>query len=142
MDVSKFHCAIAHHGDRIAVRDLKSTNGTFLNGQRLTRTAKASEGDVLKVGPLEFTFQFERDDSSCRGSESQLGWLMRSPEESESEILDPDQDTSIIEMFPAHAMQQLRAAQAAKTPRAYSKEATAVAGRFMRDYMATRKRPR
>jgi pSer/pThr/pTyr-binding forkhead associated (FHA) protein len=142
MDVSKFHCAIAQHHDRIVIRDLKSTNGTFLNGNRVCGTAKAHHGDVLKVGPLEFMVQVEQD-KPLRCGEGQLDWLMRSPTDLESEVLDPEQDTSIIEIFPigTSAESKVETAGNKRTP-AYSKEATAVAGRFMREYMATRKRPK
>lgn len=141
-DVSKFHCAIAHMGDRIVVRDLKSTNGTLLNGERITGTAKARDGDVLEIGPLTFMFQVVRETSPRVGGDSHLDWLMRSPNELETRVLDPHKDTSIIELdqSPAAGTSDTSAAAAAR-PRVYSEEATVVAGRFLRDYMATRKKP-
>jgi pSer/pThr/pTyr-binding forkhead associated (FHA) protein len=137
-DVSKFHCAIAHLGDRISVRDLKSTNGTFLNGARITSTAKAHDGDLLEVGPLKFRFQIVAEGG--RGSDSQFDWLMRSPNELENKVLDPDQDTSIVDLH-ALASESARLAATASRARVYSEEATVVAGRFLRDYMADRKKP-
>jgi pSer/pThr/pTyr-binding forkhead associated (FHA) protein len=141
-DVSKFHCAIAHMSDRIVVRDLKSTNGTVLNGERITGTAKARDGDVLEIGPLKFMFQVVRETSPRAGGDSHLDWLMRSPNELENRVLDPHQDTSIIELdqLPAAGPSETSAAATAR-PRVYSEEATVVAGRFLRDYMATRKKP-
>jgi pSer/pThr/pTyr-binding forkhead associated (FHA) protein len=50
--VSKEHAAIEVAGQRYVVRDLDSTNGTFVNGKRV-KTADLSEGDRLSVGRLE-----------------------------------------------------------------------------------------
>ena len=141
-DVSKFHCAIAHMDDRIVVRDLKSTNGTILNGGRITGTAKARDGDVLEVGPLKFMFQVVRETSPRGGGDSHIEWLMRSPNELENRVLDPHKDTSIIELDQSPAARTIDTlASTAARPRVYSEEATVVAGRFLRDYMATRKKP-
>ncbi len=134
-DVSKFHCAIAHMGDRIAVRDLKSTNGTFLNGQRVTGTARARNGDVLEIGPLKFKFMVVGEVRN-RPGDSYLEWLMRSPNELESRVLDPGQETAIIEVLPGTPSNVPPSA-----PRAYSEEATIVAGQFLREYMQSKKRP-
>jgi pSer/pThr/pTyr-binding forkhead associated (FHA) protein/S1-C subfamily serine protease len=41
-------------GPRLAVSDLNSSNGTFLNGSRITN-AQAQAGDVLRFGSAEFT---------------------------------------------------------------------------------------
>jgi pSer/pThr/pTyr-binding forkhead associated (FHA) protein len=140
-DVSKFHCAIAHMGERIVVRDLKSTNGTMLNGARITGTAKARDGDVLEVGPLKFMFQVVRTPSPRAGGESHLEWLMRSPNELENRVLDPHQDTTIIQLDELTEAASPNSVSAAARPRVYSEEATVVAGKFLRDYMATRKKP-
>ena len=142
-DVSKFHCAIAHLGERIVVRDLKSTNGTILNGQRVTGTAKARDGDVLELGPLKFMFQVVKESGARPGADSHLEWLMRSPDELESKVLDPGQDTTIIQIqeLTDPAMTGSSCPTPTNAP-AYSGEATVVAGQFLREYMATRKKPR
>lgn len=140
-DVSKFHCAIAHMDDRIVVRDLKSTNGTILNGKRITGTAKARDGDVLEVGPLKFMFQVIQEKTGRAVSDSQLAWLMRSPNELENRVLDPGQDTTIVHLDESSASETPSTPAASATrSHVYSEEATVVAGRFLRDYMATRKK--
>lgn len=50
--VSRLHCQLAATADTLQVKDLGSTNGTFVNGKRV-KTAELREGDRLSVGRLE-----------------------------------------------------------------------------------------
>jgi pSer/pThr/pTyr-binding forkhead associated (FHA) protein len=52
--VSRLHCQITSTADALHVKDLDSTNGTFVNGTRVT-TSPLREGDRLTVGRVEFT---------------------------------------------------------------------------------------
>ena len=52
--VSRKHCEIVVEGGKITVRDLGSSNGTFLNNNRV-QEAPASAGDELVIGPVVFT---------------------------------------------------------------------------------------
>jgi pSer/pThr/pTyr-binding forkhead associated (FHA) protein len=52
--VSRLHCQLTSTADSLHVRDLESTNGTFVNGNRVT-SSPLREGDRLTVGRLEFT---------------------------------------------------------------------------------------
>jgi pSer/pThr/pTyr-binding forkhead associated (FHA) protein len=55
--VSRFHCRVTALPDgELQVQDLKSTNGTFVNGRRVTR-ALLTVGDRLQVGPVELTVE-------------------------------------------------------------------------------------
>ncbi|HXT68455.1 MAG TPA: EAL domain-containing protein [Vicinamibacterales bacterium] len=54
--VSKEHLVILRSGDRYAVRDLESTNGTFVNGSRTTDRVLA-DGDIIHVAHVEFCFR-------------------------------------------------------------------------------------
>ena len=52
--VSRLHCRVtASASDQLVVEDLKSTNGTLVNGTRVDR-AVLKTGDVLTVGRVEF----------------------------------------------------------------------------------------
>ena len=51
--ISRLHCRLTAGATGLEVVDLDSTNGTFVNGQRVTR-AVLKEGDRLGVGRVEF----------------------------------------------------------------------------------------
>jgi len=59
--VSRKHCILVCKDNRVLVQDLKSRNGTFVNGKRLpTDKAKVLKpGDLLKVASLEFEVVIE-----------------------------------------------------------------------------------
>lgn len=50
--VSRVHCRLSAGATELQVDDLDSTNGTFVNGERVTRS-KLKEGDRLGVGKVE-----------------------------------------------------------------------------------------
>jgi predicted component of type VI protein secretion system len=51
--VSRKHCAILTEEDSAILEDLGSTNGTFVNGEKLEGRRKLKGGDRIKVGLLE-----------------------------------------------------------------------------------------
>src|SRR5262245_66634790 len=50
LDVSSRHAAVALDGLMYVLRDLGSTNGTFVNGQRLTTDHVLATKDVVRFG--------------------------------------------------------------------------------------------
>ncbi|MEA2421436.1 MAG: hypothetical protein QOF55_535 [Thermoleophilaceae bacterium] len=58
-EASRRHASLSVEGDTVTVEDLGSTNGTFLNGQRLTGAQTFSEGDKLRVGTTVFSLKVE-----------------------------------------------------------------------------------
>jgi pSer/pThr/pTyr-binding forkhead associated (FHA) protein len=50
--VSRLHCQLTAGATELEVVDMESTNGTFVNGARVTR-ASLKEGDRLGVGRVE-----------------------------------------------------------------------------------------
>jgi len=50
--VSRLHCRLEAHDETLEVVDLDSTNGVFVNGERVAR-AHMIPGDRLKVGRVE-----------------------------------------------------------------------------------------
>ena len=52
--VSRRHCSVKLEEGEVVIRDLKSRNGTFVNGVQLESPHKAKSGDKLRVGRLQF----------------------------------------------------------------------------------------
>lgn len=53
-EVSRRHAVVRPVDQGIEVEDLGSTNGTWINGRRITEPAVARNGDVLRTGQTEF----------------------------------------------------------------------------------------
>ena len=59
--VSRVHCRVtALPGGELEIRDLESTNGTYVNGERI-ETARLAPGDRLQVGRVELIAMREVD---------------------------------------------------------------------------------
>ena len=52
--VSRLHCRLTASDNTIDVVDLDSTNGTYINEQRI-RSGTLASGDRLKIGRVEMT---------------------------------------------------------------------------------------
>lgn len=52
--ISRRHCKLSRKGERLILKDLGSSNGTFLNDKRVLQ-AEVKPGDQMKVGPVIFT---------------------------------------------------------------------------------------
>jgi pSer/pThr/pTyr-binding forkhead associated (FHA) protein len=51
------HARIEPRRDGIWVEDLNSTNGTFVNGMKLSRRQKLAPGDVIRVGETDLRYE-------------------------------------------------------------------------------------
>jgi len=54
--ISKKHLRIVKDEDDYFLEDLKSANGTYVNGQRVMDVLKLNNGDRITVGQVEFIF--------------------------------------------------------------------------------------
>lgn len=54
--VSRKHAVVSRVGSSFEVKDLGSTRGTIVNGQKLTEPAQLKDGDTLQIGELQLTF--------------------------------------------------------------------------------------
>jgi ABC-type multidrug transport system ATPase subunit/pSer/pThr/pTyr-binding forkhead associated (FHA) protein len=51
--VSRHHALIERRGARYRLRDLKSSNGVFVNGKRIEKEAWLNEGDEIRIGSVK-----------------------------------------------------------------------------------------
>lgn len=58
--ISRRHCVIIKSDKVVGVRDLKSRNGTVVNGEKITGDKRLRNGDTLEVGPLKFEVVIEK----------------------------------------------------------------------------------
>lgn len=54
--VSRHHARIERDGERCFIEDLKSTNGTTINGERVLERRLLEHGDLIKIGSAVFRF--------------------------------------------------------------------------------------
>jgi hypothetical protein len=63
-NVSRKHALIYSDAGGWGVRDLKSTNGVFVNGKQVSE-ARLSPGDMLKLGDIPFRFELEAEEAAA-----------------------------------------------------------------------------
>lgn len=56
-DLSRFHLQVLLVGGKVVVEDMGSTNGTFVNNERLTAPLTLQEGDRLRAGRQLLTYR-------------------------------------------------------------------------------------
>ncbi|HJK98748.1 MAG TPA: FHA domain-containing protein, partial [Polyangiaceae bacterium LLY-WYZ-14_1] len=66
-NVSKRHSRIVFKDDRFVVVDLKSTNGTYVNGRKLTSPLVVKPGDKIYIG--DFILALEPGAASAEGGD-------------------------------------------------------------------------
>lgn len=61
--VSGRHAEILRVGDHLLIRDLGSTNGTFVNRRRVRQPTPIGDGDHIEIADLEFRLEYHRPQS-------------------------------------------------------------------------------
>src|SRR5512134_580857 len=56
--VSSHHCEVLLRGSDVVVHDLNSTNGTFINGEKITESV-LKPGQTLRLGQVELRLEAE-----------------------------------------------------------------------------------
>jgi pSer/pThr/pTyr-binding forkhead associated (FHA) protein len=54
--VSRYHAVVAETANGFAVTDLRSTNGTLVNDERVVDSHLLRDGDRIRVGGTEIVF--------------------------------------------------------------------------------------
>src|ERR1039457_3030336 len=63
--VSSHHCEILLRGSEVVVRDLNSTNGSYINREKFTEEAVLKPGQILRLGQVEM--RLEADNPAVPG---------------------------------------------------------------------------
>ncbi len=71
--VSRRHACLVQDGERLALEDLGSRNGTFVNGRRIDR-GEVRPGDALRFGPVELRLE------EIDAGDAVLGMVLPAPE--------------------------------------------------------------
>ncbi len=100
-NVSKHHARLLYRDGRFIVTDLKSTNGTYVNGRKISQATIVREGDKIYIG--DFVLRLETaqahamadgaDDSAARATAPRISPVMR--EAAASSAPPPDVPTGV-----------------------------------------------
>jgi pSer/pThr/pTyr-binding forkhead associated (FHA) protein len=69
-DISRRHCRIVQKDGFVVIEDLRSLNGTFVNGERISGARAVRPGDTVELGPLRFVVGYELSDAAKAKLES------------------------------------------------------------------------
>ena len=62
--ISKRHFEIRRGGDLIWIRDLESTNGTFVNHKKIKQAELLEQGDIISIGKFKFCIKNEKSNTT------------------------------------------------------------------------------
>ena len=62
--VSSHHCEVIVKGSDVVIKDLNSTNGTFINGEKISE-AVLKPGQILRLGQIELRLEAEGSASAA-----------------------------------------------------------------------------
>jgi len=57
--VSRFHARLERQSGSVIIKDLNSTNGTYLNGRAVKEERILKVNDSIRIGPCRFVFNFD-----------------------------------------------------------------------------------
>lgn len=55
--VSRKHARIVYEADNYSIEDLNSTNGTYVNREKISRKTRLCDGDIISIGHTEMEFR-------------------------------------------------------------------------------------
>lgn len=91
---SRSQCKLSICEDTLVVRDLKSRNGTFVNGERI-ETSRLQSGDQLVVGRIVFRIELSYQKSLLERIRCRFGATSRP-----ADVPRPCQKTRFVSVFP------------------------------------------
>src|SRR5262245_18258443 len=72
IQISQKHCAVESQHGQLALVDLGSRNGTFVNQMRIDRATFLRDGDEIRLGTTRLRFSTAEDEVSQAASETQF----------------------------------------------------------------------
>jgi pSer/pThr/pTyr-binding forkhead associated (FHA) protein len=69
--VSSHHCEVLLRGGEVVVKDLDSTNGTYINGERITESA-LKPGQILRLGQIEIRLETDAAQPAKKAADQTL----------------------------------------------------------------------
>jgi serine phosphatase RsbU (regulator of sigma subunit) len=93
-EISRRHCRIDIQGDWAVLTDLGSTNGTFVEGARLTRPTRLRGGARIALG--SFALRYDRRDLHEVAAEAELAADLKRAEDYVRAILPPPIETGAV----------------------------------------------
>ena len=101
-EVSRNHARLTWQGDGYTIQDLRSTNGTWVNGNSAMRASRLTAGDMVAVGKVS-VFVYELVPEPVTDT---------TPEQGASEPPDPIESTMLMPAWQAEAMNAREVIQA------------------------------
>ncbi len=91
-DVSREHCTLLIDGEELAVSDLGSSNGTYVNDKRVDES-ELEPGDRLRVGPVTFVVQINGEPAQIKPEDAESPTLL-----TEDDLLSEEDDEETFEL--------------------------------------------
>src|SRR5207247_3983691 len=73
--VSSHHCEVLLRGSDVVVKDLNSTNGTYINGEKVSESV-LKPGQLLRLGQIEMRLETDAPASGAQPSKKPLDHTM------------------------------------------------------------------
>ena len=86
--VSRKHCELLDDDGELVIKDLGSSNGTYVNGKRIKQT-ELSPGDLLAVGGIVFVVKIDGFPKEIDAKDCYAAGLVGEPNDEDDEILNP-----------------------------------------------------
>ena len=109
-DISRKHCELIKDEQGIRVRDLASSNGTYVNNRRVNE-AVLNPGDRLMIGPVVFTVQIDGVPEEITPIETKI--TQTKPKAKQEEVVElADQEEIIPEISEEEETDPIKALEA------------------------------
>ncbi len=77
--VSSHHCEVLLRGSDVVIKDLNSTNGTFINGEKITESV-LKPGQILRLGQIELRLESDAPSSAASPGSTTSSTPKRGPD--------------------------------------------------------------